>query len=185
MDRSAARDDPGHPVGRHRHVGQPDARMDREVIDALLSLLDQRVPVNLPGELFGLAADFFERLIDRHGADRHRRVADDPFPGFMDVLPGREVHDRIGAPARRPDHLFDLLFNGGADGRVSDVRIDLHQEIAADDHRLGFRMVDVGRDDRAASRDLVSHELRRNGFRDVRSPGLSRVLCDASAMTVA
>ena len=39
-------------------------------IDALLGLLDQRVAEDFPREVFGLAIDLFERLVDRHGADR-------------------------------------------------------------------------------------------------------------------
>ena len=35
----------------------------------------------------------------------------------------------------------------GGDGRVADVGVDLDQEVAADDHRLELRVVDVGRDD--------------------------------------
>src|SRR5207344_706664 len=70
-----------------------------------LRLLDQRVAVDLPGERFGPAVHLLERLVDRHGADRHRRVADDPLARLVDVLPGREVHDRVGAPADGPGHL--------------------------------------------------------------------------------
>ena len=61
--------------------------MHREVIDALLTLLDQRVAIHLPGEILGAAADFLERLVDRHRADRNGGVADDPFTRRVNVLP--------------------------------------------------------------------------------------------------
>ena len=77
-DRAAARDDAGHALRRQRDIGEPHAGVDREVIDALLRLLDQRVPEDFPIELQRIAVDLLQRLIDRHGADRHRRIAHDP-----------------------------------------------------------------------------------------------------------
>ncbi len=140
--------------------------MDGEVVDALLALLDQRVAEDLPGQVLGDAADLLQRLVDRHRADRHRRVADDPLADVVDVAAGREVHHRVGAPADRPDHLVDLLGDRRGDRRIADVGVDLHQEVAADDHRLDLRMVDVGRDDGAAAGDLVAHELRGDHIGD-------------------
>ena len=55
------------------------------------------------------AADLLQRLVDRHRADRHRRIAHDPLARIVDVAAGREVHDRVGAPPGRPHHLVDLL----------------------------------------------------------------------------
>jgi hypothetical protein len=108
-DRAAAADDAGHAVGGQRHVAQQHAGVDGEVVDALFGLLDQRVAEDFPGQVLGLAVDLFQRLIDRHGADRHRRVADDPFAGFVDVLAGGQVHHRVAAPADRPGHLLDFF----------------------------------------------------------------------------
>ena len=158
-DRAAAADDAGDALGGQRDVGQAHAGVDGEIVDALLGLLDQGVAEDLPGQVLGDAADLLQRLVDRHGADRHGRVADDPFAGVVDVAAGREVHDRVGAPADRPHHLVDFVGDVGGDGAVADVGVDLDQEVAADRHRLGFGVVDVGGDDRAAARDLVADEL--------------------------
>ena len=163
-NRTAARHDAGQALGRHRDVAQQHAGVDGEVIDALLGLLDQRVAIDLPGQIFGTAADFFERLVDRHRADRHRRVADDPFARFVDVLAGRQVHHRVGAPQRRPAQLLDFFFDRRRDGGVADVGVDLHQEVAADDHRLELRVIDVGGNDRSAARDFVADEIRGQAF---------------------
>ena len=114
-DRAAAGDDAGDALGRHRDVGQTDAGVDGEIVDALLGLLDQRVAEDFPGQVLGDAADFLQRLIDRHGADRNRAVADDPFAGVVNVAAGGEVHDRVGAPADRPDHLVDFIGDIGRD----------------------------------------------------------------------
>src|SRR6185312_4290293 len=132
--------------------------MDGEIIDALLALLDQRVAEHLPGQVLGLAADLFQRLIDRHGADGNRRIAHDPFADGVDVLAGGEIHHRVGAPADRPDQLVDFLGDRGGNNGVADIGVDLHQEIPAYDHRLRFRVIDVGGDDGAAARDLVADE---------------------------
>ena len=118
------------------NILQANAGMDGEVIDPLLRLFYQGIAENLPGEFFGLAIDFFERLINGHCADRHRRIANDPFARFMDEASGGKIHDRIRAPAGGPCHLLDLLFDRGTHCGIADIGIDLHQEISADDHRL-------------------------------------------------
>src|SRR5262245_9972026 len=97
-DRTTARDDTGQPSRGERHVAEEHAGMDREVIDALLALLNQRVAIDFPREIFRPAADLFEGLIDWHRADGYRRIANDPLPRFVDVLAGREIHDRVGTP---------------------------------------------------------------------------------------
>ena len=76
-------------------------------------------------------------------------------------LAGRQIHHRVGAPERRPAQLVHFLGDRRADGGVADVRVDLHQEVAADDHRLELGVVDVGRNDGAAARDFGPHELGR------------------------
>ncbi len=119
--------------------------MDGHVVHTLLALFDHGVPIDLPGQLLGLAADFFQRLIDRYGPDRDRRVPNDPLPGRVDVTPGGQIHDGVGTPAGRPHHLVDLLLDGRGHRRIPDVRIDFHQECPADRHRLGLRMIDVRR----------------------------------------
>ena len=113
-----------------------------------------------------------QRLIDRHRADRHRRIADDPLARQVDVAPGGEVHDRVGAPADRPHHLLYLLLDRRGHGGVADIGVDLGEEVPADDHRLGFGVIDVGWDDGAAARDLVPHKLRRHEERQRRAEAL-------------
>ena len=143
-------------------MAQQHARVYREIIHALLGLFNQRVAENLPVQFLGLAADFLKRLVNRHRADGHRRVAQYPLARLVDVLAGREIHHRVGAPARRPHHLLDFLGDRRGHRRIADVGVDLDQKIAANGHRLGFGVVDVGRDDGAPARDLVADELRRH-----------------------
>ena len=175
-DRPAARDDAGHAAGGQRHVTQQHAGVDGEVVHALLGLFDERVAEEFPAELFGAAVHLLQHLVDRHGADRHRGVADDPLAGFVDVPAGGQVHHRVRAPADRPDQLLHLLGDARGHRGVADVGIDLGQEVAADDHRLAFRMVDVGRQDGAPACDLLAHELRGDGLRNVRAEALTRML---------
>ncbi|MPM54526.1 hypothetical protein SDC9_101304 [bioreactor metagenome] len=175
-DGAAAGDDAGHAVGGHGDVAQQHAGVDGEVVHALLGLLDQRVAEDLPGQVLGFAVDLLQRLVDRHRADRHRAVADDPLARFVDVLAGGQVHHRVAAPADRPGHLLDFFLNGGTERRVADVGVDLGQEVAADDHRLAFRVVDVVRDDGAAARHFAAHEFRRNLCRDAGAKVLARML---------
>ena len=184
MDRAAARDDAGHAFRRHRHVTQQDTGVDCEVVHTLFGLLDQRIPENFPGQVLGLAVDLFERLIDRHRADRYGRVADDPLACLVNVLAGREIHHRVGAPTDRPDHLFDFFLDRGGDRGIADVGIDLHEEVPADDHRLGFRVVDVVRDNRASAGHFVAHEFGGDDVWNTRAPGLAGMLQHAAAMAV-
>ena len=109
QDRAAARHDAGDALGGQRDMRQPHAGMDGEIIHPLLALFDQRVAIDFPGQVLGHAADLFQRLVDRHGADRHRRIADDPFADGVDVAAGGQVHHRVGAPADRPDQLVHFL----------------------------------------------------------------------------
>src|SRR5207249_7570 len=137
--------------------------VDGEVINPLLRLFDQGVAINFPSQFFGAAADFFERLINRHRADWHGRIANDPFPGGVNVFAGTQIHHGVGAPFRGPTHLLDFFLDRRRDGAVADVRVDFDQEIAADDHRLAFRMIDVVRDNGAPARDFGPDEFR--GYR--------------------
>src|SRR5207249_7826806 len=163
---AAAADDAGHAMRRERNEAQQHAGVNGEVINALLGLFDEGVAVNFPGEFLGFAADFFERLINRHGAYGHGRVAENPFARGVDVLAGGEVHDGVGAPPGGPAHLLDFLLDARRDGAVADVGVDLHEEVAADGHRLGFGMIDVGRANGAAGGDFGADELRRDFLRD-------------------
>ena len=141
-------------------VAEPHTGMDGEIVDALLALLDQRVLVALPVELDGIAVDLLQRLVDRHRADRDRRVADDPFARVVDVAAGREIHHGVGAPADRPHHLLHFFLDRGGHGRVADIGVDLGEEVPPDDHRLQLGMVDVGGNDGAPARDFRAHEFR-------------------------
>ncbi len=108
-DRAAARNNAGDARRSERNVLQPHAGMDREVVDALLRLLDERVAEHFPAQVLRDAVHSFERLIDRHGADGHRRIAQDPLADLMDVPAGGEIHHRVRAPADRPHHLVHFL----------------------------------------------------------------------------
>src|SRR5213079_1299180 len=70
-----------------------------------------------------------------------------------------QVHHGVGAPSGGPTHFLDLFFDRRGDGAVADVGVDFDEEIAADDHRLGFGMVDVSRDDGAAAGDFGADEF--------------------------
>ncbi len=172
-DGATARYDAGHAFCRHRHIGQAHAGVDREVVDPLLRLFDQRIAIDVPGEVFGHAADLFQRLVNRHGADGHGAVADDPFAGVVDVATGGKVHDRIRAPAGGPDHLVHLVRHVAGDRAVADIGVDLDQEVAPDGHRFGFGVVDVVGDDRPPARQFVADKFRRHIFGDRRTPAIA------------
>jgi hypothetical protein len=78
----------------------------------------------------------------------------------VDVLACRQVHDRVAAPVAAPQRFFHFLLDGGGQGRIPDVGIDLDQEVAADDHGLAFGVVDVGRDNGPSCSYLLAYEFR-------------------------
>ena len=108
-DGAAAADDAGDSLGGQRNIGQAHASVDGEIIHPLLGLLDQRVAEDFPGQLLGNAFHLFQRLIDRHGADGHGAVAQNPFAGVVNIAAGRQVHDGVGAMADGPHHLVNLV----------------------------------------------------------------------------
>src|SRR5690606_29595861 len=107
---------------------------------------------------------------------RHGAVANDPLAGFVDVLAGGQVHDGIRTPADAPGQLGHFLLDRGAQRRVADIAVDLHQEVAADDHRLQLHVVDVGRDDGAAAGHFLADELRGDFLGDAGAEALAAVL---------
>src|SRR5574344_2035250 len=89
---------------RERHVIEQKSRVNGEIIDALFRLFDERIAEHFPGEIVGDAVHLFERLVDRHGSDRHGTVAQNPFAGLVDVLPRRKIHHGVRAETHGPDH---------------------------------------------------------------------------------
>src|SRR5436190_9579924 len=83
-NRSATRHDAGQTARRERNVTQQHTCVDGEVVNTLLRLFDQRVPIHLPGELVGSSAGLLERLIDWNRSDRYRRVSENPRAGLRD-----------------------------------------------------------------------------------------------------
>src|SRR5207244_1056587 len=69
------------PLSRQCDEGQPDAGVHGEIVDTLPALCDDRVTIQLLGELARLAADLLQVLIDGHGSDRDRRAAQAPARG--------------------------------------------------------------------------------------------------------
>ena len=87
-NRTAARHDSRQSLRRERNPRQSNTGVQREIVDTLLSLLDERVAHQFPGEFFRASAHFFKSLIDGNGANRHRRVAKNPLPDFVNVFSG-------------------------------------------------------------------------------------------------
>ena len=106
--RAAAADDAGDAVHRQVQVLEQDAAVDRHVVDALLGLVLDHVEKVLRRHVVDVAAELFEHLVDRHGADRHGRGVDDRLADGVDVAAGGEVHHRVGAEVDGRVQLFQL-----------------------------------------------------------------------------
>ena len=176
QDGAAAADNAGGAPRGHGDETEQDAGVNGEIIHALLALFDERVAINFPSQFLGFAADPFQRLINGHRADGDRRVAQNPLARGVDILAGGQIHHGVRAPLDRPTHLLHFLLHGGGDGGIADVGIDFDQEIAADDHRLQFRMVDVARNDGAAARHLGANKFGGDFPGDRGAEGLAGML---------
>ena len=88
MNRTTTVTDASHTFSGERDETEQHTRVNGEVIHALLRLLDQRVAKNFPSQVFRYTVDLFQRLVNRHRADRNRRVTNNPFAGLVDVLAG-------------------------------------------------------------------------------------------------
>ena len=150
--------------------------MDREVVDALLSLLDECIAEDFPRQVFGAAVDLLEGLINRNCTDGHWAVTQDPLAGLVNILARGKIHERVASPLDGPAHLLDLFLDGRSHGGVADVGIDLHQEVTTDDHRLELGVINVGWDDSAAAGDLGTDEFRGDDLWNSGTKGLALVL---------
>ncbi len=139
------------------------AGVNRHVIDALRGLLFDHFEHHIGVQIFHA---FHPRdcFVNRHGADRHRRMAQYRLANFVNVAAGGEVHHRIGAVMHGGVQLLQFLFNFRGHGRVADVGIDLAQRRHANRHRLQFRMIDVGGNNHAAARHFLAHQFSRDLF---------------------
>ena len=167
-DRATPRHDARQAVRGEWHIGQAHTGVDGEVVHTLLGLLDQCVAENFPRQIFGLAVHLLQRLVNRHRADGHGRVAQDPFTGLVDVVTGRQIHHRVRTPADRPHQFVHLFLDARRDGRVADVGVHLDEEVAANNHRLALGVVDVVGDHRPAARHFVTHKFGGYFCRDGR-----------------
>ncbi len=133
--------------------------MDGHVVHALPRLVLDHLQQVLGRHLLHALA-FADGLVDGDGAHRHGAGADDRLADGVDVAAGAEVHDRVGAEVDGQVQLLQLPFDVRRNGGVADVGVDLDAGGLADADGLQPRVVDVGRDDHAARRDLLSHGLR-------------------------
>ena len=138
-DTTATAHDAAETAVGEMHVVATDTGMDGEVVHTLLALLNEGITEYLPVQVFHLAVYLLQSLVDRHGSYWYRTVAHNPFTGFVDIVAGREVHQGIASPLARPYSLVHLFLDAGGSGRVTNVGIDLHEEVAADDHRFALR----------------------------------------------
>ena len=135
------------------------AGMNRLVVNALLAVLLDDVQEVVGVELLNRAMHAFQRLIDGHRADRHRRSVDDRRADLIEIdAAGGEVHHRVSAVFHRQAQLGHLLIEIGGIGGSADVGVHLAATGDADRHRLQIEVVDVGRDDHPPPGHLLHHQ---------------------------
>ena len=160
--RAAAADDAGDALGRQRQVFLQHAGVDRHVIDALLGLVLDHVEHH-PRRDVGRVLDVLDDLVDRHGADRHRRGVDDAPGGCRRCRRRCERSMTVSEPRWTAVCSFSSSSSTlPVTAELPMLALILHLRGDADAHRLElFRQMDrVGRNDHAAAGHLVADQLR-------------------------
>mmetsp|Transcript_44052 Transcript_44052/g.82364 ORF Transcript_44052/g.82364 Transcript_44052/m.82364 type:complete len:541 (-) Transcript_44052:47-1669(-) len=159
VDGAAAADDASQTLGSQGNEAQKNPRVDGPVVHALFGLFDQSLAKLLPGQVFCDAIHLLQSLVDRHSAHWHSAVPNDPFPGLVDVLSRAQVHEGICTPQRTPLQLLHFFLNVRGHSGIANVGVDLHLEMAPDDHGFRLRMLPVRRNDGTSPCHLRPHEL--------------------------
>ena len=164
-ERAAAADDAGDSLRRQLQMLHQNAGVDGHVIDALLRLVLDHVEEILRRQI-GDFLHVLDRLIHRHGADRHGRGVDDRLADRVDIAAGREVHHGVGSEMNGGVQLLEFVVDFAGDRRIADIRIDLATAGDADGHRFEVlgQVNGVRGDDHAAASDLGSDQLRVEPF---------------------
>ncbi len=76
------------------------------------------------------------------------------------MFTSRQIHDGITTPTGTPHHLFNFFFNRGSGSRVTDIGVDFHQKVTTDNHRLSFRVIDIGWNNRTTFGDFFTNKFR-------------------------
>ena len=160
QDRASAAHDTGNALGHHRHVLDQHARMNREVVHTLLGLLLDHLKINVNVEVLEPLHPR-QRLINRNGPNRHRRVAQNRVANLRNLAARRQIHHRVGAVLDRHMQLAQLLVDVRRDGRVPNVGVHLATGRDPDPHRLQFGVVHVGRNDQPSRRHFVADHFHR------------------------
>ena len=82
----------------------------------------------------------------------------------MNVLTGGQIHDGVRAPTSRPDHLLHLFGDGRGHSRVTNVGVDFGGKALANNHRLGLRVLVVGRNHGTPRSNLFANNFRIHIF---------------------
>ncbi len=99
------------------------------------------------------------RLVDGHGADGHRGVAQDGPPDGRYVTAGAQVHHRIRPGLHRHPQFLQLGINIAVVRRGADIGVGLGTQPLADAQRGQILVIDVGRDDDGPLRHPTPHHL--------------------------
>mmetsp|Transcript_651 Transcript_651/g.1028 ORF Transcript_651/g.1028 Transcript_651/m.1028 type:complete len:435 (+) Transcript_651:690-1994(+) len=164
MDTSSTGNNTSQTVYSGRNKAEKNSGMDGEVINTLLSLLDESLTEGFPSQVLCNAINLLKCLINGNCSYRNRRVTNDPFTCLLNVLPGTQVHEGICSPKSTPLQFLHLLFNRRSNSRVSDISIDLDLEHTSNDLRLKFKMFLVAADNGTSSSNLRANKLGLNSF---------------------
>ena len=160
---ASPRDDPREALTGEFHVTVQNARVNRHVVDTLFRLLAEGFVEGVPREGLGLF-HLLERLVDRHGSERHGTVAQHRAADAPRILSDRQVHHRVGAAQQSFAKLFEFCIQIGNLPCRPEIRVHLGAEFLSDHRGLGLAVMDVRGNHGLARGDECAHVLARPGF---------------------
>ena len=150
----------------------PDACMDGEVVHALLALLDESIAVEFPGKVFHPSVYFFQCLVDGHGAHGDGTVADNPFACFV-YVGSVERSMSVSPPHLQLQSAFSTSSSMRRCGGITDIGVNLHQEVAPIIIGSALRVIYICRQERTSGGQFLADELGRDMRVDAQFPGNS------------
>ena len=142
-----------------------NASVNRLIIHTLLGVLFDDVQKVVRRQGFNVAVNAFQRLIDRHRANRHRRSINDCGANFIQVAATRrQIHHRVGTIFDGKMQFCHFFIHVGRVRRCAQIGIHLAFRSNADRHRFQIGMINVGRNNHPSPCHFRPNQFSRKLF---------------------
>ncbi len=138
--------------------------MDREVIHTLLGLFQRGVAEDAVRSSASTIPFTFSSAVDRHCYRSAPGCYAIHSLGFVNIATSGKIHHGIHSLARGPYQFFHFFFDGRSDRQLPILALTF-TKLHWRNHRLRFRMINVGRDNRTSGSNFITDKFRSDIFR--------------------